>query len=123
MYQNCYEIVWFFSKPIKDKTLSQGKSGERTVNGKPNIWRFSRESKDRVHGAQKPLGMVESAITNSCDSEHLVLDLFLGSGSTLIACENTGRICYGMEIEPKYCDVIIKRWEEKTGKKAVKMQV
>lgn len=123
MYQNCHEIVWFFSKPIQDKTLGQGKSGERTVNGKPNIWRFKRESRERVHGAQKPLEMVEAAVTNSSDGGQVVLDLFLGSGTTLIACENTKRICYGMEIDPKYCDVIIKRWEEKTSKKAVKVSV
>ena len=47
------------------------------------------------------------------------MDPFLGSGSTLIACEKTGRKCYGMEIDPHYCDVIVKRWEEYTGKKAI----
>jgi len=49
----------------------------------------------------------------------LVLDIFLGSGSTLIACEKTNRKCYGMEIDEHYCDVVIKRWEDFTGKKAV----
>ena len=49
------------------------------------------------------------------------MDLFLGSGSTLIAAEKTGRICYGMELDPKYIDVIIKRWEDYTGKKAQKV--
>jgi len=55
-----------------------------------------------------------------CSSKRgdLVLDPFLGSGSTLIACEKTGRYCYGMELDPHYCDVIIKRWEEYTGKTA-----
>ena len=47
-----------------------------------------------------------------------VLDLFVGSGSTLIACETTGSVCYGMEIDPIYCDVIVKRWEEFTDRKA-----
>ena len=58
------------------------------------------------------------AIKNSSDADALVLDLFLGSGSTLISCQQTGRKCYGMELDPKYCDVIVKRWEDFTGKKA-----
>lgn len=48
----------------------------------------------------------------------IIIDLFLGSGSTLIACEKTGRTCYGMELDPQYCDVIVTRWEKFTGKKA-----
>jgi len=60
------------------------------------------------------------AILNSSKGEDIILDLFLGSGSTLIACEKTNRICYGMEIDPAYCDVIINRWETLTGEKAVK---
>ena len=57
------------------------------------------------------------AIKNSKPKQ--ILDLFLGSGSTLIACEKTGRKCYGMEIDPHYCDVIVKRWEQFTGGKAI----
>ena len=53
---------------------------------------------------------------------NLILDLFLGSGSTLIACEKTNRKCYGMEIDPHYCDVIVKRWEEYTGNKAERIE-
>ena len=55
------------------------------------------------------------------DKDDIVIDPFGGSGSTLIACEKTNRICYMMELDPKYCDVIIKRWEEYTGQKAVKI--
>jgi DNA modification methylase len=51
-------------------------------------------------------------------TEGIVFDPFLGSGTTLIAAEKTGRTCYGMELDPKYCDVIVKRWEDFTGKKA-----
>ena len=58
------------------------------------------------------------AIENICVNKKIVLDLFLGSGSTLIAAEKTNRKCYGMELDPKYCDVIVKRWEDFTGKKA-----
>lgn len=121
MYQQCYEMVWFFANsPIATQTIGKKKAGERTVNGKPNIWRYSREnSNDRVHNAQKPLAMVEFAIKNSCDKGENILDLFGGSGTTLIASEATDRTCYMMELDPKYCDVIIQRWENLTGEKAV----
>ena len=121
MYQQCYEMVWFFANsPLATQTIGKKKAGERTVNGKPNIWRYSREnSNDRVHNAQKPLAMVEFAIKNSCDKGENVLDLFGGSGTTLIASEATDRTCYMMELDPKYCDVIIKRYETFTGEKAV----
>jgi site-specific DNA-methyltransferase (adenine-specific) len=70
-----------------------------------------------VHPTQKPLKVVEFCL-NQIEAD-LVYDSFLGSGSTLIACEKTGRTCYGMELDPKYVDVIVKRWEDFTGKKAV----
>lgn len=76
------------------------------------------ELQDRVHPTQKPVGLI---IQIFADYEgDLILDPFLGSGSTLIACEKTGRICFGMEIDPQYCDVIVKRWEDYTGEKAEK---
>lgn len=73
------------------------------------------------HPTIKPVELITRAIYNSSKQEDLILDLFLGSGSTLIAAEKTKRICYGMEIEPKYIDVIIQRWEEYTGGKANKI--
>ena len=60
-------------------------------------------------------------IKESSKSTNIIIDLFLGSGSTLIACEKTNRICYGMELDTKYCDVIIERWEQFTGEKAKKV--
>ena len=66
----------------------------------------------------KPLALIERAIENSSEASDTVLDLFLGSGSMLIACERTGRSCYGMEIDPHYCAVAIARWESFTGQKA-----
>ena len=71
----------------------------------------------RMHPTQKPIALFEW-VFECVDSGNLILDLFLGSGSTLIAAEKTGRKCYGMELDPKYCDVIVKRWEDFTGKKA-----
>ena len=70
------------------------------------------------HATPKPLALCARAIKSSSREEEIVLDLFSGSGSTLIACEQLNRTCYMMEIDPVYCDVIVKRWEEYTGKKA-----
>lgn len=84
------------------------------------VWGCDRKSKNEFHPTQKPVELGERAIGNSSERDDIVLDLFLGSGSTLIACEKTNRICYGMELDPKYCDVIVKRWEDYTGKKAEK---
>lgn len=67
----------------------------------------------------KPVELVARAITNSSDKGDIVLDLFGGSGTTLIASEETDRRCYMMELDPKYVDVIIGRWEDLTGRKAV----
>ena len=82
------------------------------------VWEVSRE-KNYVHPTQKPLELVEKALNNSSAPKDIVLDLFGGSGSTLIACEKIGRLARLMELDPKYCDVIVQRWEEFTGKKAV----
>jgi DNA modification methylase len=125
MYQHCYEMIWFFANsPIATKTHGVKKTGkgERTINGKPNIWRHNRATSDRQHNAQKPVEMIANAINNSSERSDKCIDLFLGSGSTLIACEKTDRKCYGMEIDPHYCDVIVKRWEEYTGNKAKRIE-
>lgn len=83
------------------------------------IWNISRESgANYVHPTQKPVALVEKAITNSSKSGDLILDLFGGSGSTLMACEKLQRGARLMELDPKYCDVIVQRWEAFTGKKA-----
>lgn len=73
------------------------------------------------HATAKPISIIIKTFEASSNQEDIVLDLFLGSGSTLIAAEKTGRVCYGMEIDPKYCSVIIKRWELFTGKQVVKL--
>jgi DNA modification methylase len=66
----------------------------------------------------KPVELVARCVRNSSPEGGTVYDPFLGSGTTLIAAEQTGRICYGIEIDPRYCDVIVKRWENLTGKTA-----
>jgi site-specific DNA-methyltransferase (adenine-specific) len=87
-----------------------------------DLWRIGRDdAKTYVHGTQKPVGVSGRAIKNSSKADDIVLDLFGGSGSTLIACEQLNRKCRMMELDPHYCDVIIARWEKLTGKKAVKL--
>lgn len=85
-----------------------------------DVWYMSRGATGKyVHPTQKPVELIEKAINNSSKGQDLVIDVFGGSGSTLIACEKTNRYCRMMELDPKYCDVIVKRWEEFTGKEAV----
>ena len=74
----------------------------------------------RVHPTQKPIELSVWFFEKWGNVNDLIIDLFLGSGSTLIAAEKTKRKCYGMELDPKYCDVIVKRWEDFTGKKATR---
>ena len=66
----------------------------------------------------KPINLLVYLIKNSSKENNLIVDLFGGSGSSLIAAEQSNRICYTMELDPRYCDVIIKRWETLTGQKA-----
>jgi site-specific DNA-methyltransferase (adenine-specific) len=82
-----------------------------------SVWEFGRESVSG-HTTPKPVDMVAHAIGNSSKIKGLVLDLFGGSGSTLIACEKTDRHCFMMELDPHYCGVILDRWQKFTGKKA-----
>lgn len=88
--------------------------GERSRD----VWEFDRDP-PTDHPTQKPVDLVAFAVEKVSDKRHKVLDLFGGSGSTLIACEKTGRKAYLMELDPKYCDVIVQRWQDFTGKKAV----
>jgi site-specific DNA-methyltransferase (adenine-specific) len=86
---------------------------------KTTVWDFGGYDKSKnVHPTQKPLFIPTEAISNSTQEGNVVLDLFGGSGSTLIACEQTNRLARIMELDPKYCDVIVKRWENLTGQKA-----
>lgn len=86
---------------------------------KTTVWDFGGYDKSKnVHPTQKPIFIPEEAINNSSKQGSNVLDLFGGSGSTLIACEKLGRTNFTMELDPRYCDVIVKRWEDFTGKKA-----
>jgi DNA modification methylase len=84
-----------------------------------SVWRVGKDgAAEYAHPTQKPVALAEEAIDKTTRSGAVVLDLFGGSGSTLIACEKTGRESRLMELNPKYCDVIVKRWQDFTGKQA-----
>lgn len=81
-----------------------------------DIWRHDKPVKSELHPTQKPISLCMEAIRNSSKDGDIVLDTFLGSGSTLIACEKTGRTCYGCELDPHYVDIIIQRYKDYTGR-------
>lgn len=106
-YAGQYEIVLYLT------------NGRAILNGgrDTDIWEFDREP-PRLHPTMKPIDMIGYAVGKSSEDNEIVLDVFGGSGSTIIACEQLNRKCRMMELAPHYCDVIIARWEKLTGKKA-----
>ncbi len=118
-------IVWDKVNPAQnlDKYYKQHEliyyygdfGGHKTLRG--DVWTLKRQ-KNTVHPTMKPVELIQLALEDQV-GKHIVLDIFGGSGSTLIACEKLGRKARLMELDPKYCDVIVKRWEDFTGKKAV----
>lgn len=93
-------------------------------NGKyknTSVWQIDRPTKSKDHPTMKPVELFAEILNNSTKKDDIVLDTFCGSGTTFIACEELNRTCYGVEIEPKYCDVIIKRWENLTGQRSIKI--
>jgi DNA modification methylase len=110
-YQWRHEMCWYgYAKGMKRQW-----NGGRTET---TVWECSREN-DGIHPTQKPVAIMAKSVRNSSKASNIVADPFLGSGTTMIACEQLGRRCFGMEIEPRYVDVCVKRWEALTGKKAV----
>lgn len=109
-YQNKYEPIWFGWNESGTKF-----SEDRNL---VNVWEHDRPKVSKLHPTMKPVDLIINALDDASVKNDLVLDIFLGSGSTLIACEKMNRICYGMELDPHYCDVIIKRWEDYTGNRA-----
>jgi DNA modification methylase len=83
------------------------------------LWEEKKPAANRLHPTAKPIELIERALINSSKSGDIAVDLFGGSGSTLIACERRGRKARLMEIDPRYADVIVRRWQEFTGKQAV----
>ena len=108
MYEPCF-YGWF------DQSSYCGSRKETEV------WEIDRPLNSKLHPTMKPVELCEKAITNSSKRGDIVLDVFGGSGSTLIACEQLDRKCYMMELDPRYTDVIISRWENFTKLKAKKL--
>lgn len=113
-YKFRHEPIFYCNK----KSVSDNWYGDATQT---TVWEFPKPTANKEHPTPKPVGLVMKAIENSCKANEIVLDFFGGSGSTLIACEESGRSARLMEIEPRFCDVIIRRWEKLTGKKAEKI--
>ena len=86
------------------------------------VQRYDKPNRNELHPTEKPVKLISYLISNSTKPNDNVLDTFGGSGTTLIACEQLGRHCYMMELDPKYCARIIKRWEKLTGEKAEKLK-
>jgi DNA modification methylase len=109
-YKPNYEAFLYCHKTGKSPAWYGGQK-EQTV------WRFPVE-REGLHPTMKPVALLSQALNNSSKAGDAILDLFGGSGSTMIACEKTGRVCWMMEMDERYCDVIVRRWQEFTGKKA-----
>jgi DNA modification methylase len=109
-YMSMYEPMFYGW--VNNHKFYGGKNGM-------DIWRIKRTAKNNLHPTMKPVELVEKAILDGSAVNGVVLDLFGGSGTTIIACEKHKRHGRIMELDPKYCDVIVKRWEDFTGKKAV----
>jgi DNA modification methylase len=88
------------------------------ANFASTVIEFDRPIISEMHPTMKPVGLVQKLIENSSKPDWLVLDAFAGSGSTLIACVNSNRRCNLMELDPKFVDVIVRRWQDYTGEKA-----
>lgn len=110
-YQRQYEPIWYGWR----EGVSRHWCGDRDQG---DVWWIPRPSVSDLHPTMKPVALVERAIVNSSTRGGLVLDLFLGSGTTLIGAERQGRRCVGIELEPAYVQVAIERWQRYTGRTA-----
>ena len=125
-WQIKHELIWVKSSPVfsmgrldydyQHEPILFGWKKKHNFYGKgkflKSIWEIPKPSKSDLHPTMKPIELIENALLNSSVNDNIVVDIFLGSGSTLIACEKTGRVCYGMEIDPHYCSVIIERYKK-----------
>ncbi len=113
-YQRQYEPIWYgWREGAKHQWYGGRDQGD--------VWEIARPAESDAHPTMKPLALVERAITNSSKPGDVVLDLFLGSGTTLIAAERTGRVCYGMELDAHYASVALARLEAFTGVSATRV--
>jgi len=110
-YKHWYEPVYYCFKHGKAPRW-HGPTNERTV------WEHDKPTVNDLHPTMKPIALIERTIVNSTLPGQLVVDPFMGSGTCFIAAERTARVAYGFELDPRYCDVILARWENLTGKLA-----
>ena len=110
-YQRQYESILYGWKKGNDHYWCEARN-------QGDVWFFNKPLKNDLHPTMKPVELIERAVLNSSKTDDIVLDAFGGSGSTLIACEKLNRRCRMIELDPKYVDVIIRRWQEYTGNKA-----
>ena len=129
LYRSQHELVFVFQNGI-GKYINNVELGKHGRN-RTNVWDFkgvhvtNPENKDdlKFHPTVKPVKMLQEIVLDCTHRGDIVLDSFVGSGSTILACEETDRCCYAMEIEPHYCDIAIYRWETLTKKKATKIEI
>ena len=112
-YHRRYEPIWF-------GWPKAGASSFCDRRDLDDVWEIPRPRRSDEHPTMKPVELPARAIANSSKRGAVVTDLFAGAGSTLMAAEQLGRVCYSMELEPAYCDVIVTRWESLTGKGAIR---
>jgi DNA modification methylase len=128
-YRSQHELVFVFKagKSPHRNNIELGKHGRYRTNlwNYPSAHSFDRASSEKdlsaLHPTVKPVALVADAIMDCSARGDIVLDPFLGSGTTVIAAQRTGRICYGMELDPRYVDTIVRRWQNFTGQAAVNM--
>ena len=118
-FEDGFTTIKFQGFQVKIKGKVEGEISRK--NTKTDIWRYDKPGRSKQHPTMKPVALILEALSNSSKRDGIVLDLFGGSGSTLIACEKTNRKCRMMELDPVYCQVIIDRWEEFTGNKVKKL--
>ena len=110
-YHRRYEPIWYGWRGGSRSSFRGGRAED-------DVWEHDRPQRSLEHPTMKPVALVERAIENSSRAGDVVLDPFLGSGTAVIAAERLGRRCFAIEIEPRYVDVTVRRWEECTGRKA-----
>jgi DNA modification methylase len=127
LYRSQHELVFVFKSGTKPhrNNVQLGQYGRYRTN----VWNYRRVnslsrggdegSLAQLHPTLKPVELVADAILDSSARGDLILDAFLGSGTTIIAAERTGRICYGIELDPRYVDTIVRRWQSFTGQSAI----
>lgn len=117
-YHYRHEPVPFGYKAAEAGRRGRGGHGWYGDDAQSSVFEVDRPQRNEDHPTSKPVALVSAMLRNSSRTGEVVLDPFLGSGSTLVACEQLGRRCHGLELDPKYVDVVVARWEALTGGRA-----